>query len=141
MLFRSVSQSRYGAVVSTIAVELVVATVVINFFGSIWGSFDIVRKNLPVRWFYTGMVHYFLTCLQCAFQVTLTFQKIIHFSDWVVGHAHLVMFGVFTMWIMGMMTYLIPRLPHRPWASVRLCECHYWMSTAGILVMAGDLIR
>ena len=30
--------------------------------------------NLPIRWFYTGMVFYFLTCLQCALQVTLTFQ-------------------------------------------------------------------
>ncbi len=131
---------QYGAVVSTIAVELVVATVVINFFGSIWGNAGIVRTNLPVRWFYTGMVHYFLTCLQCAFQVTLTFQKIIHFSDWVVGHAHLVMFGVFTMWIMGMMTYLFPRIIGRDWASYRLCEYHYWLSTVGIFVMASDLI-
>ena len=44
------------------------------------------------------------------------------------------------MWIMGMMTYLLPRVLHRPWASVRLCELHYWLSTVGILVMAGDLI-
>ena len=44
------------------------------------------------------MIFYFLTCLQCALQVTLTFQKMIHFTDWVVGHAHLVMFGVFSMW-------------------------------------------
>ena len=43
-------------------------------------------------------------------QVTLTFQKLIHFTDWVVGHAHLVMFGVFSMWFFGMMTYLFPRL-------------------------------
>jgi cytochrome c oxidase cbb3-type subunit 1 len=56
------------------------------------------------------MIYYFLTCLQCAFQVTLTFQKIIHFTDWVVGHAHMVMFGVFSMWIMGIMTYLYPAL-------------------------------
>ena len=56
------------------------------------------------------MVFYFLTCLQCSMQVTLTFQKVIHFTDWVVGHAHLVMFGVFWMWFFGMMTYLFPRL-------------------------------
>ncbi|MCA9065503.1 MAG: cbb3-type cytochrome c oxidase subunit I, partial [Planctomycetaceae bacterium] len=131
---------QYGAVVSTIAVELVVTTVVINFFGTIWGDWGSVKRNLPIRWFYTGMVFYFLTCLQCAFQVTLTFQKIIHFSDWVVGHAHLVMFGVFSMWIMGMMTYLFPRMAGRPWASRRLCEWHYWASTIGIVVMASDLI-
>ena len=131
---------QYGAVVSTIAVELVVTTVIINFFGSIWGTWSIVRTNLPVRYFYTGMVFYFLTCLQCSFQVTLTFQKIIHFSDWVVGHAHMVMFGVFSMWIMGMMIYLFPRLLKREWASQSLLEWHFWLSTVGLAVMAGDLI-
>jgi cytochrome c oxidase cbb3-type subunit 1 len=131
---------QYGAVVSTIAVELVVTTVIINFFGTLWGNAGIVKTNLPVRWFYTGMIYYFLTCLQCSFQVTLTFQKIIHFSDWVVGHAHMVMFGVFSMWIMGMMTYLYPRMLNRPWASQRLLEWHYWLSTLGVGFMAADLI-
>ena len=56
------------------------------------------------------MVFYVITCLQCALQTTLTFQALIHFTDWVVGHAHLVMFGVFSMWLLGIMTYLFPRL-------------------------------
>ena len=51
---------QYGAVVSTIAVELVVTTVVINFFGTIWGDWGSVKRNLPIRWFYTGMVLYFV---------------------------------------------------------------------------------
>ncbi len=130
---------QYGAVVSTIAVELVVATVVINFFGTLAGSGRQIVVNLPIRWFYTGMVLYFVTCFQCALQVTLTFQQLIHFTDWVVGHAHLVMFGVFTIWLMGIMTYLIPRVVQRPWWSRRLCEWHYWLSTVGIVTMFIDL--
>ncbi|MEW4530918.1 cbb3-type cytochrome c oxidase subunit I [Maioricimonas sp. JC845] len=131
---------QYGAIISTIAVELVVTTVVINFIGTIWGSGRAVVTNIPIRWFYTGMVYYFLTCFQCALQVTLTFQALIHFTDWVVGHAHLVMFGVFSMWQLGMMTYLIPRLLKTEWYSRKLCEAHYWLSAGGMLVMAGDLI-
>ncbi|GIW92523.1 MAG: hypothetical protein KatS3mg110_0564 [Pirellulaceae bacterium] len=131
---------QYGAVISTIAVELVVTTVIINFAGTLWGRGRDFWDNLPIRWFYTGMVFYFLTCLQCALQVTLTFQKLIHFSDWVVGHAHLVMFGVFSMWLFGVMTYLFPRLLDRQWASRALCEWHYWLSAGGILVMSSDLI-
>tara|TARA_R110002072_G_scaffold302710_2_gene487585 strand:+ start:79603 stop:81018 length:1416 start_codon:yes stop_codon:yes gene_type:complete len=131
---------QYGAIISTIAVELVVTTVVINFFGTIWGRGREVLTNLPIRYFYTGMVFYFLTCLQCAMQTTLTFQALIHFTDWVVGHAHLVMFGVFSMWIFGMMTYLIPLILKRDWYSNKLCEYHYWLSAAGLAVMAADLI-
>jgi cytochrome c oxidase cbb3-type subunit 1 len=130
---------QYGAVISTIAVEFVVATVVINFLGTLWGSGREVVTNLPIRWFYTGMIYYFITCFQCALQVTLTFQKLIHFTDWVVGHAHLVMFGVFSMWIFGFMTYLFPRLLNRDWYSRKLCEWHFWLSAAGVFIMFLDL--
>lgn len=129
----------YGAIVATIAVEFVVTTVIINFFGTIWGSGRAIVTNLPIRWFYTGMVLYFVTCAQCAMQVTHTFQKLIHFSDWVVGHAHLVMFGVFSMWFFGMMTYLFPRIMKQSWYSRSLCEWHFWLSAGGITVMFIDL--
>lgn len=131
---------QYGAVISTIAVEMVVTTVLVNFFVTLKGSGRELVTNLPIRWFYTGMVFYFLTCLQCSFQTTLTFQALIHFTDWVVGHAHMVMFGVFSMWLLGVMTYLFPRLLKRQWYSMQLCEWHYWLSTVGIALMSSDLI-
>ena len=130
---------QYGAIISTIAVEFVVATVVINFVGTLWGDSRKVVTNSPLRFFYTGMIFYFITCFQCALQVTLTFQKLIHFTDWVVGHAHLVMFGVFSMWIFGMMTYLFPRLLNRQWYSRRLSEWHFWLSAVGVFIMFLDL--
>jgi cytochrome c oxidase cbb3-type subunit 1 len=131
---------QYGAVISTIAVEAVVLTVIINFVGSVWGSGGRILESLPLRWFFTGIVLYGLTCLQCAMQVTLTFQALIHFTDWVVGHAHLVMFGVFGFWILGTMTYLYPRLLKTDWYSLRLAEWHYWLSTGGMLVMFTALV-
>ena len=131
---------QYGAIISTIAVELVVTTVIINFHMTLRGSPSALTNNMPIRWLYTGMAFYFLTCLQCAFQTTLTFQALIHFTDWVVGHAHMVMFGVFGMWLLGVMTYLIPRLLKTAWYSERLLEWHYWLSTVGIGLMAFDLI-
>lgn len=130
---------QYGAVVATVAVEMVVTTVIINFFATIWGSSREIVTNLPIRWFYTGMVFYFITCLQCAMQTTLTFQALIHFSDWVVGHAHLVMFGVFSLWLFGIMTYLIPRVLGKAWYSRTLCEWHFWLSAVGVFVMFSDL--
>lgn len=131
---------QYGAVISTIAVELVVTTVIVNFFMTLRGSGDMLRTNIPIRWFYTGMIFYFTTCLQCAFQTTLTFQKIIHFTDWVVGHAHLVMFGVFGFWMLGLLVHLLPRVCGRKaWYSTALNEWHYWITMISMLVMFLDL--
>lgn len=127
--------AQYGAVASTIAVEIVVTTVIVNFFATLRGRGDHLRHNLPIRWFYVGMIFYFITCLQCAFQVTLTFQKIIHFTDWVVGHSHLVMFGVFGFWIFGMIQYLWPRVTNNEWYSRRESEWSFWLMTSGIIIM------
>ncbi len=131
--------AQYGAVVATIAVEIVVITVIVNFFGTLHGRADAIRGNLAVRWFFTGIVLYGITCFQCAFQVTLTFQKIIHFSDWVVAHAHMVMFGVFGFWIMGMFVELWPRAVGRAWVHPRLLTAHYWLTFIGLIVMIVDL--
>jgi cytochrome c oxidase cbb3-type subunit 1 len=131
--------AQYGAVVATIAVEIVVITVITNFFATLHGRSDAVRGNLAVRWFFTGIVLYGITCFQCAFQVTLTFQRIIHFSDWVVAHAHMVMFGVFGFWIMGMFVELWPRAVGRAWVHPRLLTAHYWMTFIGLVVMVIDL--
>jgi cytochrome c oxidase cbb3-type subunit 1 len=132
--------AQYGAVVSTVAVEIVVTTVIVNFFMTLRGRGDALRYNLPIRWFFTGMVFYSITCLQCAYQTTLEAQKIIHFSDWVVGHAHLVMFGVFGFWVNGMIAYLWPKLYRRGWFSERWNSLAYWLIAVGMLVMFIDLV-
>ncbi len=130
----------YGAIISTMAVELVVTTVVVNFFATMWGNSDALKKSLPIRFFYTGMLYYFITCLQCAFQTTHSFQEIIHFTDWVPGHAHLVMLGVFAQWILGCINWIWPRLTGNEWHSRTLNSWHYWLTTLGTLIMFLDLM-
>ncbi|MBL1218215.1 MAG: cytochrome oxidase [Planctomycetes bacterium] len=132
--------AQYGAVISTIAVEIVVTTVVINFVMTMRGEWHQLRESLALRWFMVGMVNYFITCLQCAFQTTLTMQKLIHFTDWVVGHAHLVMFGVFSFWIVGVIEHLWPRLTGRAWWSRRLNVWHFWLWVVGVYLMFFDLM-
>ena len=131
---------QYGAVISTMAVEIVVTTVIVNFFATMRGRGNALRTNLPIRWFYTGMVFYFITCLQCFFHTTLVVQEIIHFTDWVPGHAHLVMLGVFAFWCLGIITWLWPRLTGNEWYSRRLNHWHYWLSMIGLLIMFVDLL-
>ena len=129
----------FGAITTTIAIEVVVTTVVVNFFMTLRGKWSALRTSLATRWFYAGAIMYFITCFQCAFQVTWTFQKIIHFTDWVVGHAHMIMFGTFTFWMYGVVDWLWPRVTGREWYSRSLRAWHFWLSTIGIAVMFIDL--
>ena len=129
----------FGAITTTIAIEVVVTTVVVNFFMTLRGKFGALRTSMAIRWFYVGAVMYFITCLQCAFQVTWLFQKVIHFTDWVVGHAHMIMYGTFTFWLFGVIDWLWPRIVKREWYSSRLRGWHFWLSVLGIAIMFIDL--
>ena len=102
--------AQFGAVVSTVAIEIMVVTVFINFFMTLRGRELAPVTNMPIRWFYTGMIFYVITCIQCAVHVQFWAQEFVHFTDWVVGHAHLIMFGTFGFWLIGITTDLWPRL-------------------------------
>jgi len=129
----------FGAITTTIAIEIVVTTVVVNFFMTLRGKWSALRTSMPIRWFYAGAIMYFMTCLQCSFQVTWTFQKIIHFTDWVVAHAHLIMYGTFTFWLFGTIDWLWPRVTGREWYSDKLRGWHFWLSLIGIATLFFDL--
>ena len=132
--------AQYAAVFSTVALELAVVTVIVNFFMTLRGSGEALKHSIPLRWMMVGIINYAITCLQCAIQVLLTTQKVIHFTDWVVGHAHLIMFGVFGFWIFGFFSYLWPRLMGREVYSRALDEWAFWLITIGVELMWIDLI-
>ncbi len=128
--------AQFGAVVSTVAIEIMVVTVFINFFMTLRGREIAPVVNMPIRWFYTGMVFYVITCIQCAVHVQFWAQEFVHFTDWVVGHAHLIMFGTFGFWLIGITTDLWPRVCGRKqWWSPTLHEATFWMCTIGLASM------
>jgi len=51
----------------------------------------------------------------------------------------MIMFGVFTFWLFGVIDWLWPRIVRRKWASDGLRKWHFWLSTIGIFVMFFDL--
>ncbi|WP_297887800.1 cbb3-type cytochrome c oxidase subunit I [Sulfurihydrogenibium sp.] len=132
--------AQYSAVFATVAIEFAVTSVLINFMMTLRGSAEVLKYNVPLRYMYTGAIFYWITCFQCAFHVTLTFQKVIHFTDWVTGHAHLIMFGTFGMWVLGMAEYVWPRLfGKETMYSKGMSEGAYWLLTIGVIAMFVDL--
>ncbi|MCH7926044.1 MAG: cbb3-type cytochrome c oxidase subunit I [Planctomycetes bacterium] len=127
---------QYTAMVATMALELTAITVIINFFLTIRGQGEKLRTCMAIRWFYLGLMFYFAASVQSVVQVTLPLRNITHFSDWVVGHSHLVMFGVFGFWILGTMVHLIPRLlGANGWYDPNWNAWHFRLTGIGMLIM------
>jgi cytochrome c oxidase cbb3-type subunit 1 len=59
-----------------------------------------------------------------------------HFTDFVVAHSHLTIFGTFILWAVGGAVYVWPRLAGMPLWSFRLGNWAYWLITLGIGSMA-----
>ena len=132
--------AQYASIVASVGVHVVVYTVVFNIFATMASNWNRVVTNIPLRFIFVGALFYLITCIQCAIHVTLSVQEIIHFTDWVVGHAHLVLFGTFSFWAFAFIYYLLPKLFKTHIFSETLAEWHFWLSTIGILLMDIDLM-
>lgn len=132
--------TQYASIVASIGVHVVVYTVVFNIIATLAGDWKQLVDNLPLRWIFFGTIAYLITCIQCAVQVTLSFQSIIHFTDWVVGHSHFVLFGTFSFWVTAWFYYLLPRIWGVPFYSLSLARWHFWLHALGISLMQIDLL-
>ncbi len=120
----------------------VAAMLIINYVASTGGAArSNGRTSVARRWFAAGMFCYLIVCIQGALLGSSAFQDVVRFSDWVVGHSHLVMFGALGFWMLGIMTHLLPSLlGARCWWSDRLNAWHFWLSCAGLLIMISALM-
>ena len=132
--------TQYASVVASVGVHVVVYTVVFNIFATMSADWKKVIDNISLRFIFVGALCYLITCIQCAVQTTLSVQEIIHFTDWVVGHAHLVLFGTFSFWAFAFIYYLLPKFTGAKIYSSSLVEWHFWLSTIGIVLMDIDLM-
>jgi len=115
----------------------------INILGTMKGNWEKFFTNLPLRFTMTAFFFYFLTNIQGAFEAIQPFNKLTHFTNFVVAHAHLALLGAFTILGMGVIDYIVAQVYKRPLFSRSLTEWQYWLVTVGftgffsVLTLAG----
>ncbi len=127
--------TQYASVVASVGMHVVVYSVVFNIFATMASDWNKVGTSLPLRWVFFGALFYLITCIQCAIHSTLTVQEYVHFTDWVVGHAHLVLFGTFSFWAFGFIYHFLPKITGNELFSKALGEWHFWLSVVGMVLM------
>jgi cbb3-type cytochrome c oxidase subunit I len=131
------------AEVSSWALLIPVFAFTINILGTMKGNWDKFFTNLPLRFTLTAFFFYFLVNIQGAFEAIQPFNKLQHFTNFVVAHAHLALLGAFTILGMGVIDYIVAQVYARPLFSRTLTEWQYWLVTVGftgffsVLTLAG----
>src|SRR5579883_850004 len=115
------------AVISSIFLLVPVLTVLTNFFMTMKGKWGMAVDDISLRFAVTSCFFYFMTCLQGPFQATRWVNWYIHFTQWVVGHAHAALLGTFSFILTSAFYYMLPRLTGREWHSMGLARLHWWL--------------
>lgn len=121
------------AILSSMSLLIPVFAFTINILMTMRGSWEKFFTSLPLRFALTGFVFYFLVNIQGSFEAIQSFNRLTHFTNFVVAHAHLALLGAFTFLGMGVIDYVIPQVLKKPLYSTRLTEWQYWLIVIGFL--------
>jgi cytochrome c oxidase cbb3-type subunit I len=125
------------AILFSISLLIPVWTAVTNFYGTLRGKW--ATGNHVVKFFLAGTTFYLLTCFQGPMHSLRTVNMIVSKTDWIIGHAHMAVFGAFTFFALGGIYYALPRILKTDLFSVKLAEWHFWLSFVGFLGFAISL--
>ena len=127
-----------AAIAASVIMGFDVMLVVFNLLMSLRGQAARVRRDVPLRFVWTGVVFYLIVSLQGSLQALMPLQRYVHFTDWVIGHSHLAMLGFASFVTLGGIAHM--------WERTRGCRYHpgymnlaYWLILGGLTIMFVDL--
>jgi cytochrome c oxidase cbb3-type subunit 1 len=125
------------AILFSVSLLIPVWTAVTNFYGTMRGKWQ--SGNYVVKFFLSGTTFYLLTCFQGPLHSLRSVNQIVSKTDWIIGHAHMAVFGAFSFFAIGGIYYALPKMLKRPLHSDTLAEWHFWLSFIGFLGFAISL--
>lgn len=123
------------AIITSMLLIIPVWTVLQNFFGTMIGRWHTFGQNLPAKFLIMGSIMYLIGCFQGSLEALRSIQQPTHFTDFVISHSHLTVFGTFVVWAIGGTLYVLPKIYGRELWSFRLGNWSFWLITIGISTM------
>jgi cytochrome c oxidase cbb3-type subunit 1 len=120
-------------IVASMMMLIPVTTVAFNQHMTMRGHFHLLRSSPSLRFVVFAGMSYAVVSAQGSFEALRSVSEVAHFTQYTVGHAHLGMYGFFSMMMFGAYYFALPRLTGREWASPALIRVHFWGSSVGIL--------
>jgi cytochrome c oxidase cbb3-type subunit 1 len=105
-----------------------VIAVITNFLGTFATAPKENRFAGPIpKFLMGGTIYYLLTCIQGPMQAIPALNVIISKNDWIVGHAHMALFGGFSFFAIAGVYYVVPKIVNRPLYNPKLADQTFWI--------------
>ena len=121
------------AIVDSVAMVIPVMVFLINIWYTAKGKLGEIHADIGAKFVFTGTIMYFFVSIQGSIMALPQVQRVTHFNNWVVGHAHIGVLGFAAMIALGGLYFIIPRITGRPLYSRFLADLQYWLILIGVV--------
>lgn len=121
------------AIVDSIAMVIPVMAFLINIWYTAKGKLGEIHADVGAKFVFTGTIMYFFVSIQGSMMSLPDVQRVTHFNNWVVAHAHIGVLGFAGMIALGGIYFVVPKLTGRPLFSRFLADFQYWMILIGVV--------
>jgi len=121
------------AIVDSIAMVIPVMAFLLNVWFTARGRLGEIHADIGAKFVFTGTIMYFFVSIQGSMMSLPQVQRVTHFNNWVVGHAHIGVLGFAGMIALGGLYYILPKITNRPLYSRFLADLQYWLILIGVV--------
>jgi cytochrome c oxidase cbb3-type subunit 1 len=122
------------SVVQSVMMIIPVLAVGLNHHMTVVGRFAALKYSPSLRFVVLGAAFYTLVSLQGSLEALPFFNRLVHFTQYKVAHAHLGLYGFFSMIMFGAIYFVMPRVLAREWPYPRLVSLHFWLAAGGFAI-------
>ncbi|KVV51456.1 hypothetical protein WT27_29610 [Burkholderia territorii] len=122
------------SVVQSVMMIVPVLAVGVNHHVTMASHFGALKYSPTLRFVVLGAALYTLVSLQGSLEALPFFNRLVHFTQYKVAHAHLGLYGFFSMIMFGSIYFAMPRVLDREWPYPKLVWLHFWLAAVGFAI-------
>jgi cytochrome c oxidase cbb3-type subunit 1 len=119
------------SIVQSMMMIVPVVAVSINQHLTVLGNFRALLYSPTLRFIVLGVMLYTAASVQGSLEALRSVNTITHFTHYTVAHAHLGLYGFFTMVMFGSIYFIMPRVMKWEWPYPWMISLHFWLVVVG----------
>jgi len=122
------------SIVQSVMMVIPVIAFSINQHLTMRGYFSKLIYSPTLRFIVLGGMMYTLSSIQGSVEALRSVNTVAHFTHFTVAHAHLGLYGFFSMVMFGAIYFVMPRVMAWEWPYPKLIAAHFWLVVLGFSI-------
>ena len=122
------------SIVQSMMMVIPVFAVAVNQHMTVLGNFRALAYSPTLRFIVLGAMMYTAASVQVSLEALRSVNTITHFTHYTVAHAHLGLYGFFSMVMFGSIYFIMPRVMNWEWPYPKLISLHFWLVLVGFAI-------